>query len=896
MNKQSKMLRKFISALFISVNILGFFFLSCKQKVESGSRNLDESKITVSVAKGEHVEKIQHSSFSLTKGETLGLTDVLGKIGELKFEEGWEISKICLTNANGKEITEEVKHTFNSNSTIFIVSKRKSTKPILVSLKVNENSVSKISKNMNAGVTKKEKVKITAKVSPNEANITFNPKLEDDYLSLNIGQNALTITVSKGTESAIYTLNIERVEEATPVLKKLTIGSQIREGAEITTDRPIGIGIPYDAEFARISVETEPENAKVTFSANVNAIEGKVTLNTLSYSTNVKITVGEGAKAIEYNIILKKVVSGIVVYGGRIQGVQTSCTKKEASDLQNHLQEKDFVINGPYAKILVTSSIVESMSFVVNEIPSTKYDLAGFKSACFAKIPLGDKGETVDVSLVLKAVDNSVTEKFNFRLKRGKETVDVPCNELIIAGKSVILNNDEVFENLWKSPPLTFTGSEPTQIEVQSEKDMSVVIDGKPSIEAQTKKIENKDVWYAVDSISGVDGREIVVVASPKDTSSYHDVVWRFNLAYKAPKTLKVDYEINGKDEWAVPQEFKAGLNTEQNPLINIDGTHLNLKLAIHSEVASIKIGNENIQGNTLEKVIDGSVTYYILRHSTKLGNETKQIEIEITPSDLAVYAKKTIKFRAKGSGGLEKIDPKFVAIGDDKNLSKPDFIDKLENDKPSYKLTGDVARLVISLTPYEKEFLLDKITVNGDEASITKKTDTQFHAWYEATKDVDLGKEATKDVIIQFVPKTGVAQSLKWEFKLERGGTKPSLPLTDITWFKVWCKGGSSFGGGNPDFHNKLLDGSYKFEVDKEEVTIELGGLKATDPVKEAEFKMDGTSLGIVKPIRRGIRMLAIHKLTLPDGEDHNIEIIAYPNDEEKYSPLVYRFILQKK
>jgi len=219
-----------------------------------------------------------------------------------------------------------------------------------------------------------------------------------------------------------------------------------------------------------------------------------------------------------------------------------------------------------------------------------------------------------------------------------------------------------------------------------------------------------------------------------------------------------------------------------------------------------------------------------------------------------------------------------------------------LVSGKPSYKLTGDVARLVISLTPYEKEFLLDKITVNGEKASIEKKTNSQFHTWYEATKDVDLGTETTKDVIIQFVPKTGVAQFLKWEFKLERGGTKPSLLLTDITWFKVWCKGGPSFGGGNPNFHDKLQDGLYKFEVDKEEVTIELGGLKATDPVKEAEFKMDGTSLGTIKPIRRSIRMLAIHKLTLPDGAEHNIEIIVYPKDEEKYSPLIYRFILQKK
>jgi len=896
MNSKIKISRRFIKT-FLIIGILGFLFFSCKQKIESSGENNpdDKSKVTIEIKTDDHVEKIEKRSIELLKGTSLGLTDLLGKIGELKFNDGWEISKICLTNATGKEITDKNKYLFNSNSTIYIVSQPKSTKPILVSLKVGESEIPKISENMNAGVTKNKKIEITAKASPNEAIITFNPELKNNYWDLNVGNNSLKITVSKGTESNNYILNIERVEERTPVMKKLIIDSQIKEGAEITTDRPIGIGIPYNAEFADIAVETDPKGAKVTYSANIK--DGRIRLNNQSYSTKIGITVGEGSSAIEYKVILKKVVSDMVIYGGRREGVRTSCTKKEASALQNHSKDNEIVISGPYAEILIVSSIVDSMSFNVNGISSKNYDLAGYKSACLAKVPLGDKGETIDVSLILKAVNENVTEKFNFKIKRSRDTVDVPCNELVISGTPVILNNDEVFENLCKSShPLTFAASEPAKIEVQSEKDMSVVVDNKPVIDATSKKINDEEVWYAVDTVSGIDGREIVVKVSPKDTNSYHNVLWRFNLAHKSKKLLKVDYEINGKDEWKLPSEFNTGLNTDQNPLIDIKGSYLNLKLTIHAEVASIKIGEDIIQGNVLEKLEDGSKTYYIFRHAIKLGNETKQIEIEVTPSDLAMYAKKSLKFRAKGSGDLEKINPKFVAIGDDKNLSQTDFIDKLVSGKPSYKLTGDVARLLISLTPYEKEFLLDKITVNGDEASIKKETNTQFHTWYEAVKDVDLGTETSKDVVIQFVPKSGVAQALKWEFKLERGGIKPSIPLSDLSWFKVYSKGGTSFGGSKPDFQNRLLDGTYKFEMDKEEVFIEIGVFKRDDVIKEVEFKMDGNKLKTVPPRRVGIWRKGICTLHLPDAQEHNIEVIVYPVSEETYSPLVYRFIIQKK
>ena len=910
--------------MIASVFALCCMLPSCKQDAQKGGDKKNsqqnnpaqsmQDEVVVTVAKDAHVVKCEPNSFKVEKGKKLGLSELRAKFS-VKFEGGWEFAKLCLSDVNGKEITDENKYTFGSNATIFVVSKQKSLKPVLDELKVDGTAIPKISENMNAGITKNEKVRIEAKYSPNDANISFTPEIQNNEWGLQIGKNALTITVSKGAESKSYTVNIERVNEETPVLAKIVVGSQVKEGAQITTDRPIGIGVPVDAEKLPISVETKPEGAKVKFEAAVK--DGMVTLNPSSYSTDIKITVGEGEKAIKYRVILKKVVSEIAVYGGRKQGVRTMCKQNEVRDVRTHAEDAKIVVSGPFAKILVVSNIVDSMSFEVNGVKSKGSAVTGFRSAQYAIIPLGEKGSITSVEMLLSAVQDNVKEKFSFKIHRADDVVDVPCNEMIIAGKKVILEQDEIFEGLWKNPLINFAGSEPTTIEVLSEADMSVSMDGKADISAEKKEIGGLDVWYAKDSVSNVDGREIIVVVSPKDTQNYSAVTWKFNLAYKEPKALPVEWEINGKkDEQDINQAypgFMGGVNSDTNPTINIDSSYLNLKLKVKAPVASIKIEGETIQGDALVTEIDGSITYHILNRAIKLENDAKQVEIEIIAKDPAVYAKRNFRFMAKGSSTLEKLNPKFAAISDDKSLSQVDFVDKLVNDKPSYKLpeNSSTGRLVITCSLYEKEFLLDKLIINNDKVQGAKKDDGRFNFWYEFTKDVELGTDSSKDVVVQFMPKNGVADSLKWEFVLEKGGKKPSIPYTHL-YFKVrgLDYADDPFGAmhDKADLHEKLTNGSKpKYKINGATVKIIAGHNRTyqapdgtyqviTPFIKSVECKMDGKTVATAIPPTSGNKIWSQPNFSLPDHEEHEIEVIMYPTDEETYSPLKYTFILQKK
>ena len=107
-----------------------------------------------------------------------------------------------------------------------------------------------------------------------------------------------------------------------------------------------------------------------------------------------------------------------------------------------------------------------------------------------------------------------------------------------------------------------------------------------------------------------------------------------FTLKYKEPVVMGLGYEINGKDEYELEEDFVNGLTAGTNPTLNITGSYLNLKLTASTEIESVKINNDVLSADKITKIGSGSNQSFQVLHSIMLGNEDEQVDIEVTPVD----------------------------------------------------------------------------------------------------------------------------------------------------------------------------------------------------------------------------------------------------------------------
>jgi len=167
--------------------------------------------------------------------------------------------------------------------------------PHLTELKI-DSAIKSISASINVGQTKKDKVLVEVKFSPINANIVYEPSLESGFWKLSLGQNKLKITLKKGSETKEYNVRIERIEEDRPILKRLVVGTEIKEGSDIGSS--MSFTATEGATSVKIETETEPSGANVSFDKVLN--EGKLELT--SEETSLKIIVGDAPKTTEYSI------------------------------------------------------------------------------------------------------------------------------------------------------------------------------------------------------------------------------------------------------------------------------------------------------------------------------------------------------------------------------------------------------------------------------------------------------------------------------------------------------------------------------------------------------------------------------------------------------------------
>ncbi len=885
-----KKLRNGFRKFFLIAMILSLIFASCRHPSNEDSK---KENITVTVKKGSFIKNALEN-FSLEKGSKLGFTELKEKLTVLELDSNCELSKITLDASNGEEITDTNPHVFNEDTTIFIsaLPKGVASKLELVSLKVDGKKLD-IADVMDAGKTKKDQVLLEVKASPADAKVEYDPAIEGNLWKLENGKKSLKIKVKKENETKEYTLNIERINSDYSILKKLIVDRKTKEGVEIKEE--MNFTVAQDANEVEVVAETDPDNATIIYEPNLT--NGK--LNLSGKETILTIKVGTTPKVLTYKVKVKKLVAPIklvdvlFIAGGKIQGVQPQAPKALREQILNGDKDVLLELKGKTVEITAGSSQKKWKYFRINGKDCEFFPAQGLGlvSATFDDISLLEKGQIVDVKI--EVGDEKDEAELNFKIKRLNETVDVPIDNLIIAGRSAI-TEPKSFINLSNGSKPQFTGYEPTIVELQTKKDvLKTVTINNSSEEIKIKSDGANTIWYIEKKEEGIapEGKDVTITATPIDTESYHPITWILHLNYTASIPMIMEYKINGKDKYDLDPSFDEGINNNTNPLIEINGRFLNLKLSCGARLKTVKINDETIECENTKA--EGE--FYNVLHSIPIDVAEKDIDVTITPYYEGSYNIAKMKFRAKSNGNAETLSPYFAEISGDKNLPKASFKDKLsDGSNPFHQIYGNMAKMVITFTEYEAEFLCKEVKIDGEKIIIKKSVDLLGLVTYKIEKNISVSETTPKNIKIEFIANEGKAENLTWTFQLQGGGTLPSIPQSRMRKFTI--NGIGYLDHPLPkEFTDHLTDGKNPLhEFDGKKATVELGCYDAK-LIEKIEFMIDGEKKADVVPKKQGYIYSSTHTFEINDLEEHLVKLTVYPQDKAAYSSLIYSFKLKR-
>lgn len=466
-------------------------------------------------------------------------------------------------------------------------------------------------------------------------------------------------------------------------------------------------------------------------------------------------------------------------------------------------------------------------------------------------------------------------------------------DNLIIAGRTAI-TDPKAFINLANGSKPAFAGYEPTMLELQAKNDvLKTVAINNSSEEIKIRNIEAKKLWYVEKKIEGVhpQGKDITIVATPRDTESYHSVTWKFHLNYTSSIPMTVEYKINGKDKFDLDPSFDEGLNNNTNPLVEVNGNFLNLGLSCGARIKTVKVNEQIVECENLKA--EGE--FYNVLHSIPINTSEKNIDITITPYYEGTYNIKNMKFRVKSNGNTEKLSPYLAEISGDKNLPKDSFRDKLaDGSNPLHQIYGDLAKIVITFSEYERDFLCKEVKIDSEKIAIKKTVDALGLVTCKVEKTISVSETIPKNIKVEFVANEEKAENLTWSFQLQGGGILPSIPQSRMRKFTI--NGVGYLDNPLPkEFADHLVDGKnplYKFDGKK--ATIELGCYDSK-LIEKIEFTMDGNKKTDVVPKKQGYVYSSTYTFEIDDLDEHLIKLTVYPQDKIAYSPLVYSFKLQR-
>ena len=904
--------------------------VSCKHDKSSDNPKPKVEEVTLTFKMGANIASIKNTSAKVTKGAPLKPNDIKAKIGEIKYDAGYEFDRLCIGAENGVEITDSAPLKPVANTDVYVMAKKDG--PVLTSIRVDGVLITPIKDEMEAK-TDKEKVKIEYASQPEGSKVTTSPVLvNNEWRGLVDGENILTIAVTKDSSKKEYKLKLTKApKESEGLIASITIGPHKKEGGGIVLETSGTIEIPVPTELKKdseydVEIITKEEGVTIEYEADDDEIrlalengkfkfEKPKSIRDLEKEFSIKASKGEQEN--DYKVKVIMMANAAAFLGARLNGKNTSADIETIKRILRH-ENVTLDIAGHEASVIFASQISKWETVLCND-EDIKIDLSPndpkYTSMGYAGVSLGELGSTTDVKVI---ISNSTwedgkstqpwlaTEEFNFKIKCNETPADAFIKEVLVNGTNITDEKSipEAFTALFGSELVEVNTGKTANIGVRLSKKVKKVKINETEIYEEQIREERDNKGKVIGFIAEVEnidvdettGQEVTIVVTPNaEDTHYRETTMKFKLIYAIPPQFYPAYFNINETHWnSIPQGFKDAIMEGKTPLYAIKTNSLGMKFVFSKKPKKIEmtIGTRKVESSEVQEI---KSNYGPVRYAVQILGTASEMEEEVTlgfePEDEGALSKGEWKFKIKGTNNKPKIAPKFQSISKDENLPWS-FISNLTSGNEEYSVPEDSAVLLISLTEYEKDYLLKEIKVNGEKA-----TDQEFKLFkgytfteWRLTKTIDELTPEGKDVIIKFEARDNVADSVEWKFKLKSGGAKPKVPRYKIRF------GLAGYGVGATPFPNDFLIGI----EDNTEPMIELYGKDVVvsfasffkEYLKEAKFKIDSEEEVTVAATTtaHNVTKVGYTFKNVAKEAEHKIIATVVPNSED-YSPLEYKF-----
>ncbi len=690
----------------------------------------------------------------------------------------------------------------------------------LSGVKVGTNSI-KVLDEMSAGSTTEATIALEFATNPNDASLSFTPALKtyDETTkkgkwTLQTGENILAITVKKDSATKEYKLKITKDEppsDGVPKITSITVGSHKKEGEGIVEydsadEKIIEIPVPLEVDGFEydIKVGTDIEGSKIDYITNDTELKtaleankvkfGKITQpNKKDLEKNFIIKVSKDGKERSYKVNVMMMVHAVGFFGARLNGKNTTTDIETSKKILRH-EDVTLNIAGHEAFIVFISRTIPWKTVLYNGEDAKHFSTLYYKGYGRGGILFEKLGSTTDVKVI---VSNSewendkpkepwlATEEFNFKIKCLETTEDAFIEEVLVNDTNITNEKKKpnAFTSLFSSELAEIECGKTAIVSVKLLKEVESVKINDTEIKENDLKIEqtNNGTKFVAEvkniTVDETNGKEVTIVVTPKaeDTNFYRETTMKFKLIYKVPPEFYPDsLDINDIDWYFLPNPFKDAITKGNNPSHTIKTNRLDARIFFRQKPKKVTMQIESASpvvavDDQIQEIKTKQGIVYEIRLSVAVNDTEQQVTLKFEPDNEGAFSNGQWKFKIKGTNENPKITPKFQSIGNDTNLPKESFLDKLTTSGAEYVVQGNSAELLISLSKHEKNFLLKEIKING-----VKATDEEFKYYqkytvmeWRLTKTIDGLTPEGKDVTIRFEAKDGT-DSVEWKFKLK--------------------------------------------------------------------------------------------------------------------------------
>jgi len=781
-------------AFLLAVFVVALASNSCKHdKGGGGEPKPKVEKVTLTFEKGEHVKKVEPNSIEVEKGKAIKLSELKKKIN-VECDAEYEADKFFYGAGKNIEIKEDGAFKPNENINVYITAKKKGSAPdpqpgnvALASVKVGGNQVAVIDE-MDAGAKTEAEVDVEFTTTPEDAKISFAPKLKEydettkkGIWALNMGENSIKITVSKDTKTKEYTLKIKRVKEDEAILEYLKIDD-------------VSITLQEDPQTMVVG-NTEKEKVKVEYASN----QGSAVVTTPSIASGAEWDLAYGKNTLKFKVEKGSNVKNytLEITRDKIAPKITSITigphKKDGAGIIKHNDDDANIIEIP---------LPFDKSGVEYEI-KVEHDMPG------AQVEYDSEDPILKISLVqnkVKFVVNDNIEKI-FTIKVKKDDVESSYKVKVLMMTDAAGFNAARYMGENSSPSLDIVKKvlRHENVTMTMYGDVVAIAVGSKVATWETIRINNEDAKISLGPNTGFqsygrrflpltlgESTEVEIIVSnsewendgPKEPHLATEV-FKFTIncsPNKADafieKVLVDDKVITGDDVDDGP--FMALFDDDSIEEIS-SGNPATIDVVLSRKVKSVKIGDVTINEADLKGGVDEGVNVYHAKvENIAVPASGKEITIVVTPKDEdANYRVTTMRMKlSSASQNKPQLLPTwYVCEINGTNISR-DFRAALEEGKnPLY--TVDLNRIMMKMEfqAKPKKVTMDvagnKTSIEGDDIDeIDFYGSFRYYAYIDAPID-----NTEKQITLTFEPDDTTKNSTgEWRFRIKGTNDKPKL------------------------------------------------------------------------------------------------------------------------